>query len=284
MKQSILNPIRKLLRNKISESILYFLASKLNAQRFVSKLAPGNNLYKIDSLRFTKKNGINYALDISDYQHWIIYFGITKDDPIGLFELVQKGDTIIDIGSNIGQTAMTFAKIAGEQSMVYGFEPDPVNYSKAMENLKLNSFKNIEILNLGLGSKSEELNLKINSPLNRGGNRIDKNKTKDSFIIKVEMLDSLFENKKIKKIDLIKIDVEGFELEVLKGASSIIRNFKPKMFIEVDDTNLKEQGSSAKDLIEYLYTFDYFIVNSETKEIVKKESDFRNSHFDIICS
>lgn len=284
MKKSILNPIRKLLRFPFFETILYFLASKLGLSNLVAKVAPGNNLYKTNSIRKTNRNGINYILDLSDYQHWIIYFGITKDDPIGLFELVKSGDTIIDIGTNIGQTAMMFAKLGGKETRVYGFEPDPINYALATENLKLNSFKNIQLFNFGLGSKIEELRLKVNSSQNRGGNRIDRFQTKDSFTIKIDTLDHVLEKDRVTKVNLIKIDVEGFELEVLKGAKNTITNFKPTLFIEVDDTNLREQGGSAEELLRYVMELGYVAIESINKQVIKKDQDFKNTHFDIICN
>lgn len=282
LKHIILVPIRKLLRFRFFENLLYYSA-QLGMITAVSKIAPGNNLYPINSIRKAKRNGINYILDLSDYQHWIIYFGITTDNPIGLFELIKVGDTLIDVGTNIGQTAMTFSKIGGGNSIVYGFEPDLVNYSKAIENLKINSFANIHLLNIGLGSKPGKLHLKINTPSNRGGSRIDQTASANSFEIPIETLDNIIEQKKITKIDLIKIDVEGFELEVIKGAKEVLKKHKPKLFIEVDDNNLKEQNTSAKELIEYLLTFGYTITDSKNNQIVKTTFNFEKTHFDVIC-
>lgn len=284
IRYSILTQFRKLLRYPILENAIYLISQIQGLNEFASKLAPGNNLYKRNSIRNVKRKDINYALDISDYQNWLIYFGITKDNPVGLFELIKKNDIIIDIGTNIGQTAMTFAKLGGENAQILGFEPDPVNYSKATTNLQLNSFKNIQYFNIGIGSKTEELNLKINSVSNRGGNRIDKSNGSDSFPIKVDTLDNIIQSLQIKNVHLIKIDIEGFEFEALKGATETIRKHKPVLYIEIDDDNLKDQGSSAKEVIGFIQTFNYKIEDSITKIIINEHSHVEHSHFDIICS
>ncbi|CAN5507047.1 hypothetical protein BH10BAC1_BH10BAC1_07690 [soil metagenome] len=280
----IFTPIRKLLRNHFWEKILYALAKKHSLNSLISKIAPGNNLYKKGTIRKAKREGIHYILDISDYQHWLIYFGVNEDRPSGLFELVKTGDLIIDIGANIGQTAMTFAKLGGENSMIYGFEPDPVNFLIAKENLKQNKFKNIHYFNVGLGSKKEELSLKINSPQNRGGNRIDRNRSEESFTIKIESLDDLIAQLNIENVNLIKIDVEGFEKEVLEGAIKTIKKFSPTLFIEIDDRNLQEQETSARELVDYISSLGYICVNATNKKTIKSSIDLKNCHFDVICN
>jgi FkbM family methyltransferase len=282
-KNIIFTSIRKLLRNPFFETILYSLAKKQSLNRLISKIAPGNTLYKNGAVRKAKREGINYVLDISDYQHWLIYFGITIDNPIGLFELIKKGDTLIDIGVNIGQTAMMFSKLGGEKATIYGFEPDLINYSIAVENLKQNSFKNITYFNIGLGSKNEALPLKINSPSNRGGNRIDKNDSSNSSIVSIETLDAIFKKENITKIDVIKIDVEGYELEVIKGANQTLKKYFPNLFIEVDNYNLQQQGTSAKELINYISDLGYTVTNAKNKQHIKSDENFNNCHFDIIC-
>lgn len=267
------------------ERIISAFSQNKNLNSFVGKLIPENNLYPPGTIRHVKRNGIWYVLDISDYQNWLIYFGLNDDKPVGLYELVKKDSVIIDVGANIGQTAMNFAKISEQNSMIHAFEPDPVNYSKALENLKRNPFKNIRYYNIGLGSANEELSLKINSPLNRGGNRIDRKKALGSLIIKIERLDDVLERENVQKVDLIKIDVEGFELEVLKGAKTTILLHKPLLYIEVDDANLQQQGTSASRLIQFIKDLGYNCVESGSNKSVNiSENNLRNCHFDIICS
>ena len=73
-------------------------------------------------------------------------------------------------------------------------------------------------------------------------------------------------------------------MEVLKGASECIKKYRPILYIEVDDTNLKEQGSCARELISYITTFDYLITDSVNKKTIDQSFDFEHAHFDIICN
>lgn len=286
IKKGLSKGIRKLFTVRLFESIICFFSQNKSLGSFIGRLVPENTFYKTSTIRNVRRNNINFCLDISDYQNWLVYFGLNEDRPIGLYNLVKKNSVIIDVGSNIGQTAMTFAQISSENSLIYGFEPDPINYTKAVGNLKLNKFKNIVYKNIGLGSSKGELPLKIDTPANRGGNRIDlKNVSENSVRIEIERFDDVILELKIDKIDLVKIDVEGFELEVLKGAENSLKIYKPLLFIEIDDRNLSQQGASARELLNYLNKIGYTCIQSESGKTIRDNSlELNNCHFDMICS
>ncbi len=286
IKKKISKNIRKLFSLRFFELIICQFSQNKSLNSLIGKLVPENTFYKSNSIRYVKRDGIYYCLDISDYQNWLIYFGLNEDRPFGLYDLVKDNFIIIDVGSNIGQTAMTLANMTFDKAIIYGFEPDPVNFEKAIKNLKLNTFRNIKYQNIGLGAKKGELFLRVDTPTNRGGNRIDQqNKSENSIEIKIERLDDLVLDMNIEKIDLIKIDVEGFELEVLKGAENVLRKHKPLLFIEVDDKNLLQQGASSFKLINFLNNIGYKCVNTQTTKIVNDDSlELKNCHFDIKCS
>ncbi|MGC9027531.1 MAG: FkbM family methyltransferase, partial [bacterium] len=77
--------------------------------------------------------------------------------------------------------------------------------------------------------------------------------------------------------------VEGYEFNVLNGATETLKKYKPKLFIEVDDNLLQRQNISAKKLIEFISSFGYSIVKADTGEEITKDYNFINAHFDIIC-
>lgn len=282
-KTIVFNKFRKLLKNKICEFLLFPFTNKKPLSNFFVKITPVNELYEPNSIRKVKRNGINFELDISDYQNWLIYFGINNDASEGLFSLLKPGFTVIDIGSNIGQTALICAKSIGKTGKIIGFEPDTINFEKAQRNIKLNSFSNITIHNLALGQRKEEVPLKINSPQNRGGNRIDRTLTDSKNIIQVDTLDNIVSKLNISAVDLIKIDVEGFELEVLNGAKETIDKFKPLMFIEMNDKNLKEQNVSAKELLSSLLHNNYSVKEAVSGKNITVETILLNCSFDIIA-
>jgi hypothetical protein len=82
---------------------------------------------------------------------------------------------------------------------------------------------------------------------------------------------------------LIKVDVEGFELHVLRGAEKTLRQCKPALFIELDDNNLSDQGDSAEKLVSYLEDLGYAITDAGTGAPVRSGKPFTNCHTDIIA-
>ncbi|MBS1681420.1 MAG: FkbM family methyltransferase [Bacteroidetes bacterium] len=265
------------------EKILTHLTNNKNHKNFFARLPPLNKSYPKNSIRYSKRNEISYELDISDYIEWLVYFGILMEPHKSLYGLAKSGDIVFDVGANIGETTFNLARTVGTFGAVHSFEPDPYIFSKILKNYKLNTFVNISLNNFALGSDPSELCLSTPVEDNRGGTRIrptDKSGNK----VPVSTVDIYVSEKQIKKIDLIKIDVEGFEHRVLLGAEATLNKFKPKLFIEINDDNLHEQGDSAKTLIEKLLNNGYKIQNAATNEAVTEATDFRKHHFDIIAT
>ncbi|HSY76221.1 MAG TPA: FkbM family methyltransferase, partial [Bacteroidia bacterium] len=102
-------------------------------------------------------------------------------------------------------------------------------------------------------------------------------------LVDIVKLDDFVKDKQIPKIDLIKIDTEGFEINVLKGAEETLKKNMPILFIEVDNDHLMAQHSSAKDLITYIKSLGYEITADRTGKLVSPSDDLNNCHFDIIC-
>lgn len=274
---------RQLFKVPLLEKILLRVTTNKTDKSFWVKLAPNNYQYSINSLRYVSRNGINYKLDLHDYIDWWLFWGIKEDSRNILYSMVHTDNIIIDIGTNIGETLMNFSKLVKDGGSVHGFEPDNINYTRCTENLKLNDFKNITLNKLGLGNIRGEFRIKVDTPTNRGGNRITNKDDENSEIINVITLDEYIFDKNIHKINLIKIDVEGFEFNVLKGAEITISKYYPVFFIELDDVNLKQQNASAKMLVEYLIHKGYTITNADDKSIVTEENNFEKCHYDIIC-
>ncbi len=195
--------------------------------------------------------------------------------------------TIFDIGANIGSTTLNFAKLVESEGKVFSFEPDPLNYSRVLKNISLNKFSNITLFNHGVGAVKETVFLYNVNENNRGMLRIlNQAKEINEFsksTIEVDTIDNIIAEKKISKPDIIKIDVEGYELKVLKGAEKTLQKYKPILFIELDDENLKEQHSSALSLVQYLDGLGYTISNASKNILISPNTDFKNCHFDIIC-
>jgi FkbM family methyltransferase len=259
---------------------------KLSPDNFLFRgLAPSNSYYEKPAIRFCNRYGLNYKLDISDYQNWLLYFYCKTDSSFGVVNYIKNGDIILDMGGNIGQTAMMMAKFAGKTSKVFSFEPFPETYEKFVTNLELNPElkDNVSIENCALGNTVSVLQMYRDCETNSGSNRMvsKESVSKELIQVPVSTIDIFVQENNLTKLDLIKIDVEGFEMNVLKGAENTLKKFHPKLFIELNDKSLKDQGSGAMILISFLKELGYCIFE-DGKNTELCEKDFCR-HIDIFC-
>ncbi|WP_300662176.1 FkbM family methyltransferase [Fluviicola sp.] len=261
------------------------LASYTNNKAYgsgLTKLTPNHYSYKSPALRRVKRNEVNFELDIANIVDWNIYFGFYEASRENLFHLHPNPNVILDIGANIGEISLRFAQ-RYPQASIHGFEPFPDTFETLKRNVSLNSFPNIELHPLGLGSEQGKVFFEERSAGNPGMNRVTSDPEKSSREVAITTLDSFIQNLGDQHISLIKIDVEGYELEVLKGARNLIQEHHPVFFIELDDDNLKDQNSSALELIQFLQAFGYKIRHAETHAQLTENSDFHDCHFDIVA-
>jgi len=254
---------------------------------FAAKLIPPNYLYTQGTLRNCEVDGINFQLDISDTVGHSNYFNIDEPAQQLLYKMVQPGMVIIDIGANIGATALNFAKKVSD-GKVFSFEPSPYNYQKASKNISLNSFSNITLINQGLGNEKTTAFLYNVNPNNRGMQRLlnveGENTAYEKTAVEIDTLDCSMQKFSIPKPSLIKIDVEGFEYKVIQGGKETISKYRPALFIELDDNNLREQGNTANELVQLIQQLQYKIINAATGNPVNENTDFTDCHFDILCT
>lgn len=130
-----------------------------------------------------------------------------------------KGDIVIDVGSNIGLVTLQAAMCVGNIGKVYSIEPHPKIFQFLSGNLNLNKVRNVELFNLALGDKSGMVY--FSNQRSDVQNRIVYEKSNDTIEVPLRLLDELSINE--SKIDLLKIDVEGFEAFVLRGGKNILR-------------------------------------------------------------
>ncbi len=260
--------------------------SRLNT--FAAKLIPPNYLYAPGSVRTVNVNGINLKVDVSDTVGHSNYFAVDEPAQVALFDFVKPGMTVIDIGANIGATTLNFAKKVGSAGKVFSFEPSPYNYRHAFQNISINDFRNIKLINRGLSHEKTTAFLYTANANNSGRQRllkeIEENTPCEKTSIALDTLDNSMVIFSIPPPSLINIDVEGYEFNVLLGGKETILKYKPALFIELDDNNLREQGSTAEELIKLLAQFQYNVINAATGNVVDEKTNFNNCHFNILCT
>lgn len=277
---SIGNTIREIIRVSNIDRLLRLFSKDKWVGSTIGKLVPENWQYKPGTVRRATRNGLSYLLDISDYQQWLIYFGFLNDRPDGLHGLVKPGFNIIDVGGNIGQTSMELSGMVSHNGRIWAFEPDPLNYSKFKTHLELNDLPNIEAINKGLGSHEHQARMMPKTEHNRGGSNVQLEDHGQGVQVEITTLDRFVADRGIRA-NLIKIDVEGYEMEVLKGAEGTLRSQRPILFVEVDDELLRAKGTSPSAVIAFVEALGYNILKAGSHERLTKDQDFSGCHFDI---
>lgn len=167
-------------------------------------------------------------------------------------EFIKPGDTVIDVGGNLGFFVLILQELVGVRGKIIAFEPSGLLYNKLKKTIELNNLKNVLIENIGLGEKVESVTLNYN-PKQSGLSSIIKNFEEDlTEEIEITTLD-IYSEKLRDKVSFIKIDTEGYEPQILKGAKSLIARDRPIIYLELGG---EYQASSAMAL-DLLKEFDY---------------------------
>lgn len=197
--------------------------------------------------------------------HWVEESGRLDHDQYALpiiLEYVAEGHTVVDAGAFIGDHTLAYCNAVGKSGRVYAFEPNP----RAFECLEHNcpTAKNY---NCGLSNVEESVCYSSDS--NAGAGRITHNSNDNVIEIKTITLDSL----NLSALDFFKIDVEGYELNVLLGAQKTISKFRPTFWIEINVGALAQQNKTPQDILNFLNQFNYSV--SVFPEI--------GEQYDILC-
>lgn len=162
--------------------------------------------------------------------------------------------TIIDIGANVGNHSIYFEKYF-HPKIIYSIEPLPQAYRLLLMNCALNYCHkiNLDYIGLALGEKNGKCKIREIFSHNLGGTKLIPTNDDDVGDIVMVTGDSLFQN---ISVDLIKIDVEGMELDAIKGLQNTIRINKPLMYVEVDNSNISIFWSLMK-IFKYKKIWEY---------------------------
>lgn len=175
-----------------------------------------------------------------------------------LKEELSEGMHVVDIGANIGYYALIEAQIVSNIGKVYAIEPELSNFELLKKNVQVNCFDNIvETFQLAIADKDGPSKLYISDASNLHSLFNLENTSEDRYIIiKTSTLDNFLRDK--TRIDLIRMDIEGFEYKVIDGMIETLEKEKSlKLFIEFHPHLLKAQGWSVKPLLRKLAAFGF---------------------------
>lgn len=154
----------------------------------------------------------------------------------------------IDVGANIGMFTTRFATWVGAGGRVVAIEPEAENFASLQRRLTRAGVDRRVIAVPAVAAEAPgSLNLEIN-PDHPGDHRIGTTGVPTAAVT----LDSIWSEHQCPPVSLIKIDVQGAEMRVLRGATGIIKQYRPALFIEIDDGALRRQNATADELVSWL--------------------------------
>ena len=281
-KTRLFNLLRRPFCNSHLERDLLKVTMGKDPKDLLSRLAPNHYQYPPGSLRDVTRYGFSLKLDLSDMVQWYVYWGLRDPSHEALISICRPGDIVLDVGANIGLTALRMSAAVG-YGRVYAFEPDPENYSELLSHVHTNHVRNITALQYALGTGEGTGSLRRPAPGNRGCNWVDTVEVEGPNEVRIATVDDFCEGEGLSRIDLIKIDTEGAELAVLRGARMAIDRWKPRLFLEVDSHNIQRTGDTPADLWDFLAGAGYIVRHADSGQILRSSSDLADGHFDIIC-
>ncbi len=244
-----------------------------------SKIFIGSILSKIliffigDKKKIISRNDIKYEVDLNEAVDLGIFLGIKNEKK--LYKMINFLNTsdkkiLVDVGSNVGSVTLPLAKLFNS-STVISIEPTNFAFSKLKKNLNLNPNlkKRIKLFNVFISDKKKKVNFVHSSWDLKAKHRKHEihlgtlKKTSN----KIQPLSQLL--KKIqKKIDFIKIDVDGYEIDVLRSGKKIINKYKPIIYFEFAPYLYREFGYSPKVLIDFIKKeLNYTFLNENFDEV-----------------
>ena len=199
------------------------------------KLMPRDLLVSFKGVKFLARKGRTDILLLSELSEpWMTQYFKPRE-----------GEVVIDVGAHVGKYALYSARLVGESGVVIAIEPHPENYQALTGNIELNGFKNVIALNVAayncngkklplIGSIDQEYTVK--AVVEEG-----------CVLAETKKIDSILEELDIQKVDYVKIDVEGAELEVLEGMEKCIKdNSSLKILVE----ERREYEKNIKKILE----------------------------------
>jgi len=260
-----------LLANKLLEKLMVFYGTqfplKKGSWRLIESYLRSGRLSGCHSpgqLARVRRGGFVFDLDLTDWIDQYLYLAdaYEKQDYEELVRAIPLGGVFLDVGAHIGIYTLAMARAAGSSGYVHSFEPNPATFERLRHHVVQNGLANVHLnqVAVGLAEGRAKLNaptkensaaaslLSTNMPARFEARPVD---------VQVTCLDAYCRKHIFDRVDVIKIDCQGYELQVLEGGSNVLQTFRPRLLLEYDVDFLLAGGGSGTQLCSMLKTADY---------------------------
>lgn len=228
-----------------------------------------------------KISGIEINLPVRYHKYYEIDYELKSITQMK--KIISKGDVVIDVGAQLGLMSKLFSDCVESYGKVYAFEPTPVTFKLLENTISINNLNNVVPVQKAVADKSGITVFNISNTDASAANSLAKGGIQGNDIpIEVELvsIDDFSKTKNIAKIDFIKIDAEGAELAVLKGALNVIKRDKPKILLALHPDMIINFGDTLSDIYDFCTELNYNLFY-ETKLINKNVFVDRRDLFDV---
>lgn len=185
-----------------------------------------------------------------------------------LTQNLKKGMVCFDVGANIGYYTLLESKMVGDEGKVIAIEPSPINFKQLQKNIQNEKAKNVELYQIAGGDQNGTIKFLLDphSNLSRIISNEEKVREKGEIVdVPMKKLDSFLEASTIKTLDFIRMDVEGYEFNILEGMRNSIKKFRPAIQMEVHTRILGYK--KTQKLLEWFMSEKYEVVYYITRQL-----------------
>ena len=199
--------------------------------------------------------------NLDDWIPWSVYlhgyYHAEREIEAFMLDYVSAGNTILDIGANIGYYTVQFGRMVGPNGSVHAFEPLSHQHSILAQNIALNGLSTVTVNKQIATDGPGEKRIYFAGKYSTGSSSMQV-ETSEYEDVPCTALDEYCQQQTITQIDLVKIDVEGHEYFVLEGMRKLLEKKAIKrLFVEINSEALLAAGHTPKDIVERLTSFGY---------------------------
>lgn len=227
--------------------------------------------------------GVNIVLDLDNIVDQHLLWGEWEPHVCNfLRQNLKRGDHVIEVGANVGAHSLLIAELIGPEGVLYAFEPDDYGYNALSTRINTNDIKNIILKKTGVGDGTRDLEaISQLGVRTRGASMFLR---RESLVA----LDDLAAESTYLRPKLLKIDVDGGDLSVLRSASGLLHNYRPDIIIEFCPVLLEKFCERPNDVFRILREFGYRgydLVKCDELDYISAMSRVRpGSHIDLLFS
>jgi FkbM family methyltransferase len=233
--------------------------------------------FGVSELDVTIRDGIHLRVDPNDLIGRTVFVNGLWEAPIATHfaNHIQPGDYVLDIGANLGQFSLLAAVRAGATGKVFAVEASPVMASRLRQNISLNGFRNVEVIEAAAWNTAGTLLLTSGQPGNRGMAKVvGEGVTEQVTPVRAVRLEDVLAGLGCPRVDVVKIDIEGAELKALQGLSHIIEHSWPRQIyceVVVETQDDVSPTNSLLDLLEKAWGYQGDLIDGVTSSALTRD-------------